>query len=656
MTRIFSAIALALATAAGPAMGADGKPELAIPKGGTPIDCNNSPFGRFLPVGIDQEVLVTRVSAGAPSIYQLSGGPLAPERQILGGSGVLSAATRTATTSADIDGDGDEEHIVVMGRPDGNLVVATFTRDPSNGGSLRLADSRTVSSVGTVLDVQVTSADILGRRDGSKQIIFGALQDQSGFGLLRVIMIEGAPGGALGPIGTQGSYTTSPGSGGNYAGVDAFRLAGGNPLLAPAEQVMLITRKRTGGTAALGYTVLVRDPDPESGGFNFIGFPGAYTEEEAPSATLANFTVDVADLGNTAGHEVLVGLQTTEGGNLVSPQLRVRNYSVQRSVVDGSFLGATLAGSNANYTVPGTGSGTLAIASGQVDRRPGDDIMVAFKDGTDLRATMLRPVFNAGGLLVGIAPATTATAPAPDMQANRVEAAIGDANSDAVGDVYVAYTGLAGGTPVTKLRRFSLDLPLSDSDFPPANSFSLRTSYDFPSNLPATSGFDVRVADIDQDSVVARIGADCRRVRDALVRSVVKIPPYWTRLQESAPEAAAAIGRTTSSGGSVSAALQHLHLARRVGLLRRSVRLRDPRLQGGREGHGRRQLADHSRRRDGLRAVDRIRRIADAVEGRRPGGGRGEPVRLLFVQRRTRRTGGAGQHRACLRDLAHRRQ
>jgi hypothetical protein len=52
--------------------------------------------------------------------------------------------------------------------------------------------------------------------------------------------------------------------------------------------------------------------------------------------------------------------------------------------------------------------------------------------------------------------------------------------------------------------------------------------------------------------VVARIGALCRRVTDPLVRSVVRIPPYWKRLQGEAPEGAASIGNSNSSGGTSS--------------------------------------------------------------------------------------------------------
>jgi hypothetical protein len=563
MTRLLSAIALALATAAGPALAADGKPEPFTIKGGTPIDCNNSPFGRFLPVGIDQEVLVTRVSGGTPSLYQLSGGPLAPERELLGsvGTSFPPNVTRFATTTADLDGDGDEEYIAASLSPSsGNtlLRVGTYARSPDNGGAMVLVGEffRNFASTRTLFEIHVAAADLYGRRDGTRQIVVGTRFSSTVTGNnIEVFALDTGPGGvistpgAANPLPFERRFSTDTGA---YAGTDTLRIAAGNPLLEGPEQVMMVTRRQTGGAARLGYTIL-----RPGGGTAFVDFPGSFVEEEVAGTPLARMTVHVADLGNTVGHEVLVGLQTEENGNLTTPQLRVRNYSVQRSADGSTFLGATMAGLNANYNVPGTGSGPFAVATGQVDRRPGDDIIVAFREGSNLRADTLRAVFNAGGLLTGIAPASpaiTATAPASDLQGNRIEAAIGDANSDAAGDVYVVYTGLAGITPVTRLRRFSLDAPLSDDAIPPAASFTLRASYDFPSNLPVTSSIDLRVADVDQDSVVARIGAECRRVRDPLVRSVVRIPPYWERLQADAPEGAATIGRTQSTGGSNSQA------------------------------------------------------------------------------------------------------
>jgi hypothetical protein len=555
MNRIFSALTLALATVAGPAFAADGKPAPFTIKGGTPIDCNNSPFGRFLPVGIDQEVLVTRISGGTPVLYQLSGGPMAPEREV----GMVPNVTRYATATADLDGDGDEEYVMArLEQFGGNtlLRVATYGRVPGNDALQPLGEFfRNFASTRTFFEIQVTAADLYGRRDGSRQIVVGTRSSGPTTGnALDIFALDTGPGGS---VTTPGDANPLPFArrfdvaAGAYAGVDTFRLAAGNPLLEPAEQVMMITRRQAGGGARLGYTVL-----RTGGGPAFVDFPGSFVEEDVIGATLAKMTVHVADLGDTVAHEVLVGLQEDDNGFLQAPQFRVRNYTTTRDA-NNNVIGATLAGSGANYNGANTGQ-PYAIATGQVDRVPGDDIVLARIEGAAVRAEVLDVAHNVGGLLIGLAPANpaiAATAPALGIQAGRIEVAIGDANSDAVGDVYLAFIALAGGgnnTPVTKVRRFSLDAPANENAIPPAASFALRASYDFPSNFPVTSLIDLRVGDVDQDSVVARISAQCRRVREPLVRTVVKIPPYWERLQDAAPEAAAAIGRTITSGGTVS--------------------------------------------------------------------------------------------------------
>ena len=71
MKRMISAIALLLAAAAG-ASGAEPKPAPYTIKTGSPIACDASPFGRFIELGLDQEVMVTRIVGATPSLYQLS--------------------------------------------------------------------------------------------------------------------------------------------------------------------------------------------------------------------------------------------------------------------------------------------------------------------------------------------------------------------------------------------------------------------------------------------------------------------------------------------------------------------------------------------------------------------------------------------------------
>ena len=555
MTRLFSAIALALATAAGPATAADGKPAPFTIKGGTPIDCNNSPFGRFLPVGIDQEVLVTRISGGTPSLFQLSGGPMGLERQLNGAvdSSLVPNVTRYATATADLDGDGDEEYILATLSPsDGNtlLRVGTYARNPGNASAMIQVGEfvRLFGPTRNLFEIQVTAADLYGRRDGTRQIVVGTRFSSTVTGNnIEVFALDTGPGGEIStpgganPLPFERRFSTDTGA---YAGADTLRLAAGNPLLEPAEQVVMVTRRQASGGARLGYTIL-----RPGAGAAFVDFPGSFADEDVTGAALAKMTVHVGDFGDTAAHEVLVGLQVEDNGFLQAPQFRARNYTTTRDAAN-AVVGATLVGAGVNYNGVNNGA-PFAIATGQVDRVPGDDIVLARSDGAVVRAEVLDVFFNAGGLPIGLGPASpsiSATAPAQGFSGTRIEAAVGDADGDASGDVYVAFNAPASGssTPVTQVRRFSLNAPLGEDDFPPPASFALRASYEFPSSLPVTPIFDLQLADIDQDSTVARIGAECRRVEEPQIRSVVKFPPYWSRLQSGGGRAS--IGNTTSSG------------------------------------------------------------------------------------------------------------
>lgn len=237
-----------------PAHAADGKPEPFTIKGGAPIDCNNSPFGRFLPVGIDQEVLVTRVAAGIGVLYQLSGGGLARERDV----GLIpNNFNRFATATGDLDGDGDEEYIIAtLALFGGNtfLRVSTYGRIPGSDALQNIGEFlRNLGSTRTYLEIQVTAADLYGRRNGSRQIVVGLRDTGAPVGPgIDVFALDTGTGGTIStpgvanPLPFERRFNLGAGA---YAGVDAFRLAAGNPLLEPAEQVMLITRRQTGNGA-----------------------------------------------------------------------------------------------------------------------------------------------------------------------------------------------------------------------------------------------------------------------------------------------------------------------------------------------------------------------------------------------------------------------
>ncbi|MCE3001366.1 MAG: discoidin domain-containing protein [Xanthomonadaceae bacterium] len=552
MTRLFSALALTLATAAAPAHAADGKPELAIPKGGTPIACDGTPFGRYLPLGIDQEVVVARRPASnIPSLFQLSGGPLAAERELLGGTAPLANATRIASTTADLDGDGDEEFILATARFDGTFSVSTYTRSPSAGNALVQIDTWNYTVTGeTWSDLQVATADLLGQQNGVRQIVVGLHLNGT---VTAVGLLTGAGGTIAHPdMNWQYIYATS---GGNFAGATAMRMVAGKVIAEPREQVVLVTRRSTGTGPRIGYTIL--RPGVVNGLPSLIQPPGGFVEESTVAGDLSRLTVHLADVGGSAAAELVVGEQITEGGLPRDIRTRMR-YFVSTRDANRNLVSVALGPTTGlDYNISSTGF-NFALATGEMDRRPDAEIaLVREIAGNQLRVELLDATFNVAGFPVQLGPASpaaVATAPLVATGTSRIEAAIGDANGDAVGDVYVAFREIAGGgnfAQSTKLRRFAFDPPASPDAFPAPGTLALRASYDFPSGLPDAQDFTIGTPDIDQDSVIAKIGATCRRVVESHVRSVVKLPPYWTALQGTSPGANAAIGRSATNGSAL---------------------------------------------------------------------------------------------------------
>ncbi len=79
-------------------------------------------------------------------------------------------------------------------------------------------------------------------------------------------------------------------------------------------------------------------------------------------------------------------------------------------------------------------------------------------------------------------------------------------------------------------------------------TFARTAAYEFATSLPETTELQVLAADWNNDTVLALIGSNCRRVREPQVRSVVAMPPYWMRLQGGLDGFGASIGRSITSG------------------------------------------------------------------------------------------------------------
>lgn len=188
---------------------------------------------------------------------------------------------------------------------------------------------------------------------------------------------------------------------------------------------------------------------------------------------------------------------------------------------------------------------------GDLDRRPPAEIVVARQrtDNNLLQIEAYRVGLNAQGFpaSIGLAsPTIVATAPLEVTGPQQLDVSVGDVDGDGFGDAFV----VVRDNNRTKLRRFAIARPSPPEAPPVASTFALRGSFDFDTALADTTDIFVRVPDWDRDGVVANIGATCRRVREPLVRTVVNLPPFWSRLQGSLGDFNAAIGRQAASGAS----------------------------------------------------------------------------------------------------------
>ena len=138
---------------------------------------------------------------------------------------------------------------------------------------------------------------------------------------------------------------------------------------------------------------------------------------------------------------------------------------------------------------------------------------------------------------------------------DNMDATAGDRDGDSLFEHYLVLRDAVsgGGSNVTKVWRFGFSRPSPVAGAVNPNSFSRTASFEFATNLPETNELQIRTADWNRDSVLARIGLNCRRVREPQVRSVVAMPPYWMRLQGGLDGFGASIGRSVTSVSGASA-------------------------------------------------------------------------------------------------------
>jgi hypothetical protein len=529
-------------------------------KGSSSISCLGTPFGKRIALGTDQEPVILRLQTnGALANYQLAGSALAFERE---GplNGVLAGADRIDSAPLDFDGDGRDELAVVGGKLDGSFGVRIVRR---NGGvansNVQLGSYAWTNTGGAaLLDLAVAGADLDGSRDGRKELVIAARWSNN---VVRVIALSADASGAIAQANdTAMAQWTLPA--GEFNNVANLRLTTGDVLLEGRDQIVLLSTQGNPGPA-FAWTILRAAGDATGPAPTMSLTHRTFVDPFAANPPLADLQVHAGDLGGSAAAELIVhSTPQASSGVLESVDQLLRYFTTTRGV-DNEILDYALQTGGRN-TVPGSGERYVAVAIGELDRRPDLEFAVArqIRGTAVMRVEIFKAQFLSNGFPDGIGAASPAimtevTLPVGDARLDRsqFDLAIGDADGDSIGDVYLVVRDTVtqgSSTPLTRVRRFAMARPANPDAFPDPASFALRSSFDFPTSFGDSSALQLQLADWDRDSVLADISAsgNCRRIREPLVRTVVNLPPYWERLQSNSSGFLATIGKTRTTGSS----------------------------------------------------------------------------------------------------------
>ncbi len=532
-----------------------------IQQGGTPIECNETPFGNRIPIGIDQEVLVTLQSrsGGLARNYQLSG-DLVLERSADPLVDVLGNAIDLKTAPVDLNGDGLEELVVVSETSMDSIGVSVLRRDPLNPdnneqtGSYEWTLNSPISF--EIIDFTVTAADLDGSRDGREEIVIAMLYRTVGSsGRIRVIALSGDDNGNIEQASESAMATFLQ----DYDDSDlpfstgTLQIAADDFLLEGRDQVILYYD---------GGVTLLRTEGSAEGENPSMTFSGRSFLESSPPIGQCSATpeIHVGDFGGSAAREIVVHEKSTAVTcSAESLKQRIISFTTDRDEND-QIIDYAL-NSTPPRAVPNSNTGFFAASAGEMDRVPGEEIVLAWQQSDDantLRVEMFRVDFDQNGLPTGIGPTTPATFASIDpgdfglVLSEGLDIVVGDAEGDAIGDVYLTSQTSNNDVRIPRLFKFAMTRPGNPNQFPDVTTFQLVDEVSLPPMSSANASFinEIQLADWDNDSVLGDLGTTCVRVQEPQIRTVVKLPPYWERLQANASGFDAGIGNSNSSGSS----------------------------------------------------------------------------------------------------------
>jgi hypothetical protein len=363
----------------------------------------------------------------------------------------------------------------------------------------------------TVTAIDLAAGDLDGSTDGREELVLAARYSN---GNVRIFALSGDANGAItqAPGASLGNWTM-PTAEANQT--TELVIAVGDVLLEGRDQVVLLTLFQQ---SSYRYSVLRFEDVDSPGGAGTRFIHRNFTQfRPGSSSPVGRLQMHIGDLGGSAADEIVIHDHPIEiaGQNLQNINQTLRYFSTTRET-NNTITDYALQPSSGLVNVIDSTDNRFAAAMGEIDRRPDLEVVVARSVGGEqvpraMRVEVYKATFNASGFPAAIGPAAgfaAATTALETDQPQQIEVAIGDADRDAIGDIYVAFRDNAagGGAIITKLRRFALARPTNPNAFPNGATLAQTGQFNFPTNFADTTGFQIHAADWDNDSLLANLG------------------------------------------------------------------------------------------------------------------------------------------------------
>lgn len=523
----------------------------------TPISCDGTPFGHYITLGQDAEMVTQAATSGSFNAFDEYTPALTRSFRSTLLQSSLAGAQFQKGVSIDFNGDGKDEVVTANKLANGNLMLAVYHRDGTP--SAVLFDTWTLTQ--QFGSVDLVAGDFAGNNNGTQQLAV-LIRTSPGPSSLRVVVLTGAADGSI----AQANDTVA----GNWikSGTNnPVSLARGDVLLDHRDQIIVVNESGSGSTRVLNYNLLEYQPTtaqlPIGAGNTSIGSM-AFTDAVGSSFvqlngsnsidTVNKIKINAGDLVDTNAAELVLHLQASnENGNFIGQ--RLYHFAVTR--VGSTITGITLKADFSQLVQSEGDNGLMTWDStiANVDAVSPNEIVIARADSSNFAQKVEAykayrvehtPITNPPtyDYKVNTAPTYTGSldtgGSGQDMAFMGV--AVGDMDADGLAEVMT----IVRDAQVVRRSRWTLSSQPNSTTL-----VGTHITENISSNTYTALG--IEAADFDGDSVhanVETVAALCQQVREPTLRSVVWWPPYFTKLQGNTGQELATFGSSISGGSS----------------------------------------------------------------------------------------------------------